>query len=141
MAVKALITMDDLETAVRINAHFEKQGNTTVLVSSLDDSVAILKKTEPDIVLLTGAVQEQPAKTLISLARNSSIPTLGLAESASPDPQEIARRTGLSALLVKPVEPTEVLAFANHLVERRRIQARTGIVGESAAIQELLVKI
>ena len=141
MAAKALITMDDLETAVRINAHFEEKGNVTVLVSSLDDSVTILKETEPDVVVLTGALREQPAKTLIALARSRSMPTLGLAETASPDPQDLARRTGVSALLIKPVEPTEVLASALHLVERRRVQARTGIVGESAAIQEVLVKI
>jgi len=133
--------MDDLEMAVPINARFEKEGASTVLVSSLDDSLAILRETEPDIVVLTGALQEQPAKTLIALARSRSIPILGLAEQASPDPQNLARRAGLSALLVKPVAPTEVYAFTLHLVERRRIQTRTGIVGESAAIQEVLVKI
>ena len=141
MSVTALITMDDLESAVQTNACFEKEGHTTALVSSVDNSVAILQKTEPDIVVLTGALQEQPAKTLIALARSRSIPTLGLAETASPDPKDLARRTGLSALLVKPVAPSEVLASGLHLVERRRVQARTGIVGESAAIQEVLVKI
>lgn len=141
MPVKALITMDDLESAVQINASFEKEGNSTVLVSAVDDSVAILNETDPDIVVLTGALQEQPTKTLIALARNKSIPILGLAEAASPAPKDLARRAGLSALLVKPVEPSDAQAFAVHLVERRRVQARTGIVGESAAIQEVLVKI
>ena len=141
MAVRTLITMDDLEAAVRINAHLEKEGLTTALVSSLDDSVAVFKQSEPDVVILTGALQEQPAKTLIALARGRSIPVLGLAETASPDPKELVRRTGLSAVLVKPVEPHEVLSFARHHVERSRIQARTGIVGESAAIKEVLVKI
>jgi len=141
MSVTALIAMDDLESAVQTNAYFEKEGHTTALVSSVDNSVAILQKTEPDIVVLTGALHEQPAKTLIAFARSRSIPTLGLAETASPDPKDLARRTGLSALLVKPVAPSEVLASGLHLVERRRVQARTGIVGESAAIQEVLVKI
>ena len=62
MAIKALITMDDLETAVHINAHFESEGHTTVLVSSLDDSVTILTDAHPDIVILTGALQEHPAR-------------------------------------------------------------------------------
>jgi DNA-binding NtrC family response regulator len=141
MAVKALITMDDLEAAVRINAHFESEGHFTVVVSSLDDSVAILTEAHPDIVILTGALQEHPARALITLARRRSIQTLGLIEAATPDPEDAAQRAGLSASLVKPVEPPEVLACALHLIERRRLQARTGIVGESAAIQEVLVKI
>lgn len=141
MAVKALITMDDLEAAVRINAHFESEGHTTVLVSSLDDSVAILTDAQPDIVILTGALQEHPARALITLARRRSIQTLGLIEAAAPNTEGAAQRAGLSASLVKPVEPPEVLAYALHLIERRRLQARTGIVGESAPIQEVLVKI
>ena len=85
MAVKALITMDDLEAAVRINAHFESEGHTTVLVSSLDDSVAILTDAQPDIVILTGALQEHPARALLTLARRRSIQTLGLIEAAAPN--------------------------------------------------------
>ena len=141
MAIKALITMDDLEAAVRINAHFESEGLTTVLVSSLDDSVAILTDSHPDIVILTGALQEHPARALITLARRRSIQTLGLFERDAVGAEETAQRLGLSALLVKPVEPPEVLAYSRHLIERRKLQARTGIVGESAPIQEVLVKI
>ncbi len=42
---------------------------------------------------------------------------------------------------MKPVRPDEVVATARRLIERRRLQERTGIIGESAAIQEVLVKI
>lgn len=141
MAITALITMDDLDAAVRINGHFEQQGHSTILVSSLDDSVAVLNTTEPDILILTGALQERLAKGLISLARRRSVQTLGLIESDVGDPRALATRVGLSAFLVKPVEGRDVLAFAQNLIDRRRLQDRTGIVGESAAIQEVLVKI
>jgi DNA-binding NtrC family response regulator len=141
MAIKALITMDDLEAAVRINAHFESEGHTTILVSSLDDSVAILTDAHPDIVILTGALLEHPSRALITIARRRSIQTLGLIEAEALDADDAGQRAGLSASLVKPVEPPEVLAYALHLIERRRLQVRTGIVGESAPIQEVLVKI
>src|SRR5207247_1710922 len=48
---------------------------------------------------------------------------------------------GLTGWLVKPVDPLEVTATVRRLVDRRRLQQRTGILGESAAIQEVLVKI
>ena len=42
---------------------------------------------------------------------------------------------------MKPVPPDEAVATARRLIDRRRLQERTGIMGESAAIQEVLVKI
>ena len=42
---------------------------------------------------------------------------------------------------MKPARPDEVVETARRLIERRRLQERTGIIGESAAIQEVLVKI
>ena len=42
---------------------------------------------------------------------------------------------------MKPVSPDDAVATARRLIERRRLQERTGIIGESAPIQEVLVKI
>ena len=41
----------------------------------------------------------------------------------------------------KPADPEEVVARSRRLIERRQLQERTGILGESPAIQEVLVKI
>src|SRR5213079_808496 len=62
-------------------------------------------------------------------------------EPTEPDPKEVARRLGLTAWLVKPADPAEVTATVRRLIERRRLQQRTGILGESSPIQEVLVKI
>ena len=43
--------------------------------------------------------------------------------------------------MTKPVAPDDVVATARRLIDRRQLQERTGIVGESAPIQEVLVKI
>jgi DNA-binding NtrC family response regulator len=141
MTDRVLITMDDLETAVRTNAAFEKSAFQTSMVSSLDDAVGVLKKAEPDVVVLTGALQESTAAELIGAARESSVSTLGLIEAPNPDPRGLADRIGLTAWMVKPVDPGDVVATARRLIERRRLQERTGIIGESPAIQEVLVKI
>jgi DNA-binding NtrC family response regulator len=141
MTDRVLITMDDLETAVRANAAFEQGAVQTAMVSSLDDAVGVLRRTEPDVVILTGALQESTAGELIAAAREGSISTLGLIESSGVDPRGLAHRLGLTAWMVKPVDSADVVASARRLIERRRLQERTGIVGESAAIQEVLVKI
>ncbi len=141
MTDSALVTMDDLEAAVRINAAFEEASFVTEMVSSLDNVGAALKRFNPDVVVLTGSVHERPAAELISMARDRSISVLGLLEPTESDPTLKARQLGLTAWVVKPSDPSEVIATAGRLIERRRMQERTGIVGESAAIQEVLVRI
>jgi len=141
MTDRVLITMDDLETAVRANAAFEQRAFQTAMVSSLDDAVGVLRTSEPDVVVLTGALQESTADELISAARDRSTSTLGLLEPSGGEPRGLAHRLGLTAWMVKPVDPADVVATAQRLIERRRLQERTGIVGESPAIQEVLVKI
>src|SRR5207245_285675 len=84
---------------------------------------------------------ETGAAQLLPLARDRSISTLGLVERTEPDAKGLARGLGLTAFLEKPADPAEVTATVRRLVERRRLQQRTGILGESPAIQEVLVKI
>ena len=141
MPETVLITMDDLEAAVQANAAFESVGVKTATVSSFDNVGQVMRRTDPDLVLLTGALHERPAAELIGLARDRSISTLGLVEPTEPDPPRLARELKLTAWMLKPTEPREVVAASRSLVERRRLQERTGILGESAAIQEVLVKI
>src|SRR5216110_60189 len=151
MADRVLITTDDLEHAVRINAHLETAGFHTMLVSSFDDVRRAVggaggadgsdAAPAPDCIVLTGGLHESSAAQLLRIAHDRSISTLGLVESTEPDPKEAARRLGLTSFLVKPADPTEVSATVRRLIERRRLQARTGILGESPAIQEVLVKI
>ncbi|MGH7701334.1 MAG: sigma 54-interacting transcriptional regulator [Gemmatimonadales bacterium] len=141
MADKILVTADDLEPAVRINAALEAAGFRTALVTSLDDVRAEVRRREPDCVVLTGGLHESSAGRLLAAARERSISTLGLVEAAEPDAAALARGMGLTAHLTKPADPAEVVATVRRLIERRRLQERTGITGESPAVQEVLVKI
>ncbi len=141
MADRALITMDDLEVAVPTNAALEAAGYDTALVSSQDDHGSIFKKTDPDIVILTGALHERSAAMLVALARESATSTLAVIEETDPDPKQLARELGVTAFTVKPVEPDDLVILAGRLIARRRLQEHTGIVGESAAIQQVLVQI
>jgi DNA-binding NtrC family response regulator len=142
MADRILVTTDDLEHAVRINAALEQAGFHTTMASSLDEARhAIRRDPAPDCVVVTGGLHETGTAQLLTLARDRSISTLGLVEETEPDAKGLARRLGLTGYLEKPADPAEVTATVRRLIERRKLQQRTGIIGESPAIQEVLVKI
>ena len=141
MASQILITMDDLETAVRANAALEAAGFSTSMVSSLDDAPGALRREHPELVVLTGAVYEPPARHLMALARESEASTLALLEPTDSDRSDRMERLGATEALVKPVATDDLTGLARRLIERRQLQERTGIAGESEAIQEVLVKI
>ena len=142
MADRILVTADDLEHAVRINAALEEAGFRTTLATTLDEGrQAIRREPPPDCVVVTGGLHETRAAQLLSLAREREISTLGLVEQTEPDAKGLARRLGLTGYLEKPADPAEVTATVRRLIERRKLQQRTGILGESPAIQEVQVKI
>src|SRR5882672_9377498 len=143
MPDRILVTTDDLEHAVRINAQLEAAGFDTAMVSSFDDVRQAVRgrALPPDCIILTGGLHETPAQQLLTSARDHAISTLGLVESTEQDPKGLARELGLTAWLAKPTDPQEVVNTTRRLIERRKLQQRTGILGESAPIQEVLVKI
>src|ERR1044071_5027792 len=141
MADRVLITTDDLEQAVRINASLEASGYDTATVSSLDDVRSAVRGREPDAIVLTGGLHESTAQRLLAAARDHAVSTLGLVEPTDDDPSQIGRDLGLTGWLVKPGDPGEVTATVRRLIDRRHLQQRTGILGESPPIQEVLVKI
>ncbi|HEV8177873.1 MAG TPA: sigma-54 dependent transcriptional regulator, partial [Gemmatimonadales bacterium] len=64
-----------------------------------------------------------------------------LLESTDSERAERVERLRATEVMTKPVAPDDVVATARRLIDRRHLQERTGIVGESAPIQEVLVKI
>jgi DNA-binding NtrC family response regulator len=133
--------MDDLETAVPLNAALEQAGFTTAMVSVMDDLRGALRRAKPELVILTGAVHEPPALQLTALARDQEISTLALLEPTDPARGDRVARLGVTESMLKPVRPDDAVATVRRLVERRQLQLRTGIGGQSPAIQEVLVRI
>src|SRR2546427_3792996 len=147
MSDRVLITTDDLEQAVRVNAALEQAGFDTAMVSSLDDVRQAVRtpeqgagSREPDAIVLTGGLHETTGQRLVAAAHEHGVPTLGLVEATDEAAETVAQELGLTDWLVKPADPAEVTATVRRLIERRRLQQRTGILGESAPIQEVLVK-
>ncbi len=137
-----LLTTDDHEIAVPVNAALEAAGHVTHLVAPVDDARQAFRRAHPDLVLLSGNVYEAPAVALAALARDHEVSTLALVEATDQTERvERAGRLGVTEALAKPLTPDEVVAQVTRLLERRALQHRTGIIGESAPIQEVLIKI
>src|SRR6478672_11122189 len=111
------------------------------MLSSMDDARAALRRQNPDLVVLTGAVHEPHSVHLAAMARDHEISTLALLEPTDSERTERVVRLGVTETMMKPARADEILETARRLLERRGLQERTGIIGESAAIQEVLVKI
>src|SRR2546430_5834229 len=109
MPDRILVTTDDLEHAVRINAALEAAGFHTTLAHTLDEArQAIRREPPPDCIDVTGGLHESGAVQLLGLARDRSISTLGLVEHTETNAKGPARRRGLARSRSKPAVPAEV---------------------------------
>jgi DNA-binding NtrC family response regulator len=131
-----VITLADLETAVPLDKALEASGVSVALVNSADEARAALQRHNPLLLVLSGAVHEPATRALIERARELEIGILALLE-----PTDSERRVVATEVLVKPLATDELVATVRRILERRDLQRRTGIAGDSAAIQEMLVKI
>jgi len=136
-----LITMDDLETAVPLNAALEGAGFDTAMLSSGDDVGRTMRRVKPDLIILSGAVHEPRAKQLAAMARDQGVALIALLEPTDTGRGSSATALGVTEVLAKPIEVVDLLTTARRVLRWREMQRRTGIAGESAAIHEILVKI
>ena len=72
MADRVLITTDDLEPAVRLNAQLEAAAFETALTSNLDDLRQAVERRAPDCIVVTGGLHETAASHILALARDRS---------------------------------------------------------------------
>ena len=139
--LRALLTLTDLEPAVRLNAVLEQQGLETTLVSPVDDVRTALRRERPDVVVLTGALLDPRHVALVRALLWDGIPTVGLTDVSDPQTTARLREAGYAAVHPKPILPEEVAAGVRRILDRRRLALVSGLVGESEAIREVLVQI
>jgi DNA-binding NtrC family response regulator len=139
--VSVLITLTDVEPAVRLNALLERQGVVTTVVSPMDDVGAALKKAKPRVIVLTGALMDAGNLALVREQLWAGAAVVGLADIGDPAMELRLKSVGFSEVLTKPVNAEEVAAVVKRLIERQRVADLTGLHGESAPVRELLVRL
>ncbi len=139
--MKVLITLTDVEPAVRLNALLEQAGTKTELVSPLDDVRGTLERFEPDVVVITGALFDTGNVQVVREELWSGVPVVGLADVDEPGIRDRLRTIGYADVLMKPVAPEDVAPVVRRLLERRRLSQETGLSGDTEGLREVLVKI
>src|SRR5579875_3881392 len=83
-SVTVLITLADVEPAVRLNAQLEAAGITTTVVSPLDDLRAEVHRTRPELIVLTGNIADPAVLALVREQLWEGTAVVGLADVADP---------------------------------------------------------
>jgi DNA-binding NtrC family response regulator len=135
------ILMTDVEPAVRLNAALEATAMTTVMISPMDDVRAALRRARPDIVVLTGALLDAANVSLVRQLLWDNVAVLGFTDVSDPQVMERLGDIGYAETWPKPARIEDVVDSVKRRLERQRLAELTGLVGESAAIREVLVKV
>ncbi len=139
--MKALITLTDVEVAVRLNAALEQSGVETVMVSPLDDIRREIKRAKPDVMVLTGAIADANTIQLVREQLWEGVSVIGLADVDDSELRERLRSIGFVDVYAKPVPTQELVDIVKRALDRQRLVEITGLIGQSDAIREVLVKI
>ncbi len=139
MAERVLITTNDLEPAVRLRDAF---AGHKLAVELLTPSEEVADVEEPALLILTGGLDTRRARRLAAeAAALDRLPVIALAASEEEAPPSLRARLGVVETFLKPIDPEEVALAGRRMIERRRLRALTGIVGQSDAVEEVLERI
>jgi DNA-binding NtrC family response regulator len=139
--VKVLITLTDVEPAVRLNALLEANATTTALVSPLDDLRGEIRRFKPDLIVLTGALGDAGTQQIVRDQLWSETAVIGLADVEDPELRERLRTLGFADVFAKPISADELYLAVRRVLDRKRLSELTGLIGQSEAISEVLLKI
>jgi DNA-binding NtrC family response regulator len=139
--MKVLITLADVEAAVRLNALLEAEGFETVMVSPLDDIRSETRRSKPDLIVLTGSIADPSSIQVVKDQLWEGVAVIGLAEVSDPELMEKMRAIGFVDVYAKPISPEELFAAVKGILDRQRLTKVTGLIGQSDGIRQVLVKI
>lgn len=129
-----LISTHHLPTAGALRGAFKSSGYRVELVTpreELDPGAGVL-------LVLSNALAESAGELAAQARDRLNIPVFGV---AAPGRERELAALGLAEVFAPSVDPDEVLLLAHTLLERRRLQRLTGIVGETDAIREALERV
>jgi DNA-binding NtrC family response regulator len=136
-----LITLADVEPAVRLNALLEADGIRTAMVSPLDDLPSEVRRARPSVIVFTGNLLDPQTLAIVRDQLWGGAAVLGLADVGDPALEQRLKGMGFADVIAKPVAPEALRQSVEELLERQRIAHETGLWGESEAVREVLVAI
>ena len=135
------ILMTDVEPAVRLNAALESAGVSTVMISPMDDVRGDLRRSAPDVLVLTGALLDPGNVALVRQQLWEGVAVVGFTDVSDAGVAERLREVGYAETWPKPILVDETVRAIRRRLERQWLASVTGLVGESEAIRETLVQV
>jgi DNA-binding NtrC family response regulator len=135
------VTLTDVECAVRLNAALEQSGIETALVSPIDDMRREIRRFSPDVIVFTGAIADQSNLQIVREQIWEGVSVVGLADVEDEALRERLKSMGFVDVYTKPVPTDELASIVRRALDRQRLVKETGLIGQSDAIREVLVKI
>src|SRR5687768_4410976 len=83
-SMKVLLTLTDVEPAVRLKNLLERSGVETEVVSPYDDLRTAVEKQKPDVIVLTGGLVDQPNVQLVKRQLWDGTAVVGLSDLDDP---------------------------------------------------------
>ncbi|HEX6052923.1 MAG TPA: sigma-54 dependent transcriptional regulator [Gemmatimonadaceae bacterium] len=139
--MKVLISLTDVEPAVRLNAQLERGGVETAVVSPLDDVRGAIKREKPDVIVMSGALVDPQNVALVREMLWEGVAVVGLADVRDAEIDERLHAIGFVEVYTKPIAVDEVADSIRRLLDRLRLSQVTGLIGQSESIREVLVKV
>ena len=136
-----LITLHDVEPAVRLNARLEADGVETAIVSPLDDVRGEIKRTKPDLIVVSGELSDPANIALMRELLWDGVPVVGLMDNDETGQRERLKAQGYVELWLKPIVVDDVALGVRRIMERHALQESTGLIGESEPLREVMVKV
>lgn len=128
MAETVLVTTHDLPLAGELRKGFEAAGHRVDLVTPHDDPGTAARAA---LLVLTGGTEAKGASALAEASRRNRVPVFAVG----------ARGPGLAAAFPPPVDADEMVLMGCRAVDRGRLRAATGIIGETDAMIEVLERV
>ena len=139
--MKVLITLHDVEPAVRLNARLEGAGIETALVSPLDDVRGEIRRAKPQLIVISGDLSDASNAAVLREQLWAGTPVVGFMDGDDPLQRERLRASGYVELFAKPLVIDDVELGIRRLLERHALQQATGLIGESEPLREVMVKV
>src|SRR5689334_20703321 len=119
--MSVLITLTDVEPAVRLGKLLEQEELQTEMVSPLDDFRSALRRSKPSVVVMTGGLLDPHNVQLVRELLWDDVAVIGFADVRDPQIDERLATAGYVEVFSKPVVLDEVVETVKLLLRRQQL--------------------
>jgi DNA-binding NtrC family response regulator len=139
LSERVLVSTHDLKRAGALREAFRENRFAVELVTPDEDVSGVA---DAVLLVLTDGAEAAATDGLLAAARrHGELPVVGFVSSGSGAPSGGLPERGVSEAFAPGTATDEVVLVSRRLVERRRLQRVTGIVGETDAMREVLERV